>query len=194
MSVRVIAGLAKGRRLAVPDVVGLRPTSDRARETLFNVLAPRLPGARFLDLFAGSGAIGIEALSRGAVAAVFVEHDARALTTLAANLELCRLAGRGTVVRGDWQRALRRIAGAEAPFDIAFLDPPYDWADAHTCLAAILDHALIGAKGVAIVEHRAEQAPQPATGWELFRRVDVGGMSFSFFVVVEGVETAASTG
>ena len=194
MSVRVIAGVAKGRRLAVPEVAGLRPTSDRARETLFNVLAPSLPGARFLDLFAGSGAVGIEALSRGAVAAVFVEQDARAVATLEANLELCRFAGHGTVVRGGWRDALRRLAGAEEPFDVAFLDPPYDWPDAHTCLEAILDHALIAPHGIAVLEHRGKQAPQMATSWELFRRVDVGATAFSFFGVAEGAETADSTG
>ncbi len=194
MSVRVIAGVAKGRRLAVPEVAGLRPTSDRARETLFNVLAPRLPGARFLDLFAGSGAVGIEALSRGAAAAVFIEQDDRAVATLEANLALCRFAGPGNVVRGGWQRALRRLAGAEEPFDIAFLDPPYDWADAHTCLEAILEHGLLVADGVAIIEHRDKQAPQPATGWDLFRRVDVGDTVFSFFVVAGGAETADSSG
>ena len=194
MSVRVIAGVAKGRRLAVPDVDGLRPTSDRARETLFSVLAPRLPGARFLDMFAGSGAVGIEALSRGAVAVVFVEHDARAVATLAANLELCRFDGPGTVVRGAWQGALRRVAGAEEPFDIVFLDPPYDWVDAHTCLEAILERGLLVADGVAIIEHRDKQAPQPATGWDLFRRVDVGDTVFSFFVVAGGAETTDSSG
>ncbi len=194
MSVRVIAGVAKGRRLAVPEVAGLRPTSDRARETLFNVLAPCLPGARFLDLFAGSGAVGIEALSRGAAAAVFIEQDARAVATLEANLELCRFDGPGNVVQGGWQGALRRLAGAEEPFDVVFLDPPYEWAGAHTCLEAILDHALIAADGVAIVEHHDKHAPQPATGWELLRRVDVGDTAFSFFVVTEGAETADSTG
>ncbi|MCH7824633.1 MAG: 16S rRNA (guanine(966)-N(2))-methyltransferase RsmD [Acidobacteria bacterium] len=194
MSVRVIAGVARGRRLAVPDVGGLRPTSDRARETLFNVLAPRLPGARFLDLFAGSGAVGIEALSRGAAAAVFIEQNALAVATLEANLELCRFAGSATVVRGAWQGALRRLAGAEEPLDVAFLDPPYDWADAHSCLEAILDHALIAAHGIAVVEHRDKQAPRTATGWELLRRVDVGDTAFSFFVVAGGPETADSTG
>ncbi len=194
MSVRVIAGVAKGRRLAVPEVTGLRPTSDRARETLFNVLAPSLPGARFLDLFAGSGAVGIEALSRGAVAAVFIEQDARAVTTLKANLELCRFAGSGNVVRGGWQDALRRLAGAEEPFDVAFLDPPYDWPDAHTCLEAIRDRALIARRGIAVLEHRGKQKPQAAAGWELLRRVDVGDTAFSFFGVEEGAEMAHSPG
>ncbi len=194
MSVRVISGAAKGRRLAVPEVAGLRPTSDRARETLFNVLAPRLQGARFLDLFAGSGAVGIEALSRGAAAAVFIEQDARAVATLEANLELCRFAGIGNVVPGGWRGALRRLAGAEEPFDIAFLDPPYDWADAHTCLEAILDHALIAAHGIAVIEHRDRQAPQPATSWELLRRVDVGDTAFSFLVVAGGARKADSKG
>ena len=121
--VRLIGGRWRGTRLAVPDVAGLRPTSDRVRETLFNWLAPVLPGARVLDLFAGSGALGLEALSRGAAAAVLVERD-RALAGALREL-LGRLQGgdAGTVVQAD---ALAWLASQpDGGFDLAFLDPPF---------------------------------------------------------------------
>jgi|TARA_Y100000294_G_scaffold49690_1_gene46851 16S rRNA (guanine966-N2)-methyltransferase len=183
MSLRIIAGKAKGRRLKVRQVDGLRPTSDRARETLFNILAPQISNARFLDMFAGSGAVGIEALSRGAAATVFIEQDERVAVELETNLELCCFSVLGRVVRGSWQDALPRVKATENPFDIVFLDPPYDWADAHTCLAAVFDQAMVSVNGVAIVEHRSTRDVQLAEGLELLRRVNVGDTSFSMFAL-----------
>ena len=181
MSLRIIAGKAKGRRLKVRQVDGLRPTSDRARETLFNILAPQISNARFLDMFAGSGAVGIEALSRGAAATVFIEQDERVAVELETNLELCCFSVLGRVVRGSWQDALPRVKATENPFDIVFLDPPYDWADAHTCLAAVFDQAMVSVNGVAIVEHRSTRDVQLVAGLELLRRVNVGDTAFSMF-------------
>jgi 16S rRNA (guanine966-N2)-methyltransferase len=124
---RVIAGTARGLRLEAPGP-GTRPIGDRVKQTLFAILEPALPGAIVLDLFAGSGAAGIEALSRGAARAVFVERDARACSVIAANLARTRLAGpTARVVRGD---ALAWLAGDAAagagPFDLVLADPPYD--------------------------------------------------------------------
>ena len=124
---RVIAGIARGRRLAAPKGTATRPTSDRAREGLFaTVTAIRgpLPGARVLDLFAGSGAIGLEALSRGAVRVVFVESDARAAQVIRANLAAVALPG-GELVCDRVQRFLGRGPGAGAAFDLVVADPPY---------------------------------------------------------------------
>ncbi len=118
---RIIAGQWRGRRLSFPDLPGLRPTPDRVRETLFNWLAPVLPGARCLDLFAGSGALGIEALSRGAAEVVFVERHPLAVRALRDNLE--RLHARGAVIeQADTLTWLRQPG---QPFAIAFLDPPF---------------------------------------------------------------------
>src|SRR5213596_895451 len=121
---RVIAGSAKGIRLRAPDS-GTRPLADRVKQTLFAILEPDLPGARVLDLFAGSGAAGIEALSRGAIAATFVEKDAGAAATIDANLRLAGFAGTAaTVVRAD---VLRWLDGGPfgAAFDLVIVDPPY---------------------------------------------------------------------
>ncbi len=124
---RIIAGIARGRRLAAPKGTATRPTSDRAREGLFatvTAIGGPLPGARVLDLFAGSGAIGLEALSRGAVRVVFVESDARAAQVIRANLAAVALPG-GELVCDQVQRFLDRGPGAEAAFDLVVADPPY---------------------------------------------------------------------
>ncbi len=125
---RVIAGAARGIRLAAPGS-GTRPLADRVKQTLFAILEPDLPGARFLDLFAGSGAAGIEALSRGAAEAIFVERDPGAVRTIEANLRATHLAGeRARVVRRE---AVGWLAsgGGSGGFDVALVDPPYDEAD-----------------------------------------------------------------
>lgn len=126
--VRVVAGSARGRRLVAPEGRHVRPTTDRVREAVFNALVSQdaVAEATVLDLFAGSGALGIEALSRGAAAATFVERDARARSVIAENLAATGLADRATVVADDAEHALERLAGAD-PFDLALLDPPYDY-------------------------------------------------------------------
>lgn len=184
MSVRIIAGSAKGRRLQVPSSKGLRPTGDRARETLFNVLAPHIGAVVFLDAFAGSGAVGIEALSRGAKEAVFIERSSGAAVVLAANLELCGLSGDAEVIRAPWVAALRRLADRDRRFGIAFFDPPYDWPEAHTCLEGLTEQGLMVPAGIAIIEHRASTPPRVADGWRLRRTVEVGDTSFSIFGIL----------
>jgi 16S rRNA (guanine966-N2)-methyltransferase len=119
---RVIAGTARGVPLTTPRGTATRPITDRVKETLFAILGERVPDARVLDLYAGSGAIGIEALSRGAASADFVERDRAALSALRANLERTRLTG-ASVHGADVERFL---AAAEGPWDIAMLDPPYE--------------------------------------------------------------------
>jgi 16S rRNA (guanine(966)-N(2))-methyltransferase RsmD len=121
---RVIAGTARGIRLEAPGQ-GTRPLGDRVKEALFAILDPDLPGSRVLDLFAGSGAAGIEALSRGAREAVFVDRDAAAVRVIRGNLERTGLAAAAAVHRADGIRWLTTTAGSGAAFDIAILDPPY---------------------------------------------------------------------
>lgn len=119
---RVIAGEAKGRRLRMVPGQGTRPISDRVKESLFGILTGEVPGARFLDLFAGTGSVGIEALSRGAAWATFVDSSGRAVATLRSNLEATRLAERSEVVRADVFRFLAAPAGD--PYDLIYLAPP----------------------------------------------------------------------
>lgn len=157
---RIVGGAARGRRLAVPPR-GTRPTSDRAREGLFNSLAAEidLEGARVLDLFAGSGALGLEALSRGASVAVFVESDRHAAEVLKRNLAAVDLPG-STLLRVPVESYLV-AAGAEEPFDVVLLDPPYAYDETRlaTVLAGLADRWL-APDGIVVVE-RAARSPEP---------------------------------
>jgi len=148
---RVIAGTAKGRRLRSPRTRDTRPVTDRAKESLFNILAPRLLGSSFLDLFAGTGGIGIEALSRGCAHATFVERSASALADIRYNLELTSLAENAQVVAGDVFAYLR---GTPSPFDIIFVGPP-QWHDLWPRTVQLLDRqpGWMAADAVVVAQH-----------------------------------------
>ena len=123
---RVIAGIYKGRRLKTLEGLSVRPTSDRLRETLFNILAPRIEGASFADVCAGSGAIGIEALSRGARHVTFIESSLKAARIISENLRSCGIREGYRVINRDVLRALKNLASEKAEFDIIYFDPPYN--------------------------------------------------------------------
>ena len=163
----MIAGTARGIRLLAPGP-GTRPLADRVKQTLFAILEPELPGAVVLDLFAGSGAAGIEALSRGAQSAVFVEKDAGAARVIAENLRRTRLAGpRVAVVRGDVLRWLARDSASRPSFDIVLVDPPYSEGD---LLNATLERlggtgpGLLAADARVVAKHFWRDAPPARTG------------------------------
>jgi 16S rRNA (guanine966-N2)-methyltransferase len=157
--VRIIAGRLKGRRLEAPTWTGLRPTSDKLRETLFNLLQHETPGARFFDGFAGTGAVGIEALSRGATHVTFAETDRRACQLIAGNLRRCGVDAGYTIERAD---ALSLLAGSDATFDIVFLDPPYDAERLEDVVAAGVTRLASG--GVLVLEHASRRASPLADG------------------------------
>jgi 16S rRNA (guanine966-N2)-methyltransferase len=157
--VRVIAGTHRGRVLKAPTWEGLRPTSDRLRETLFNVLASRVQGARVLDVYAGTGAVGIEALSRGATHVTFVESDRRAQALIQDNLARCGISGGYAIIRASAGRACETLRRSPSfvPFDIILLDPPYD----HPAAEALTGiEALVAPDGLVVFEH-ARRAPAP---------------------------------
>jgi 16S rRNA (guanine966-N2)-methyltransferase len=158
--VRIIAGRFRGSKLDVPDAPGLRPTSDRVRETLFNWLQPRLPGARCLDLFAGSGALGFEAASRGAARVLMLERDARLAQSLRDTA--ARLRAEAVDVRATDALAWLR-APADAAFDIAFVDPPFDAGLHATALAALAPWLAPGA--LVYVEAPAGAEAGVPAGW-----------------------------
>ncbi|HET7698887.1 MAG TPA: 16S rRNA (guanine(966)-N(2))-methyltransferase RsmD [Vicinamibacterales bacterium] len=177
---RVVAGRYRGRLLKSPAWDGLRPTSDRLRETLFNILGPSLPGARVLDGYAGTGAIGIEALSRGAASVTFVERDPRAVKLIAANLEALGIgaAGKPVIIRAGLADAVTRLDGQV--FDLIILDPPY----AHGAAREALDGAaaLAAAHTRVVVEHAARHAPPDAhAGLRRTRTVTAGDSALSFY-------------
>jgi 16S rRNA (guanine(966)-N(2))-methyltransferase RsmD len=155
---RVIAGTARGRRLEAPRGRLVRPTADRVKEALFSALGSRvaIDGAVVLDLFAGSGALGIEALSRGAAAVTFVEQDAGARRALQANLERCGLAERGRILGLAAHAAVRRLAGEGARFDGLFMDPPYGRELVDQLLGMVAEQGILRPAGWAVAEHAAD--------------------------------------
>jgi 16S rRNA (guanine(966)-N(2))-methyltransferase RsmD len=178
---RVIAGSLKGRRLKAPTWQGLRPTSDKLRETLFNVLATRITGARVLDGYAGTGAVGIEAISRGAAHVTFVESDRRAQALIVENLKACGIETGYTMVRSTLERAGDRFQAdpAFAPFDIVLLDPPYMESPAATLPRA---GEWVAPGGLVVLEH-ARRVAAPAHAGRLDRSRDVtsGDSALTFY-------------
>ena len=155
---RIISGTRRGARIAAPKGLATRPTGDRVREAAFNLIGP-VEGAAVLDLFAGSGALGLEALSRGAARAVFVEADRAACKTISANLEKLALTG-ARVVRDDAVRALRAEIGGGRLYDLVLCDPPYGtFASMQTTLADLLPRVL-APDGLLVVETGAKEEPE----------------------------------
>jgi 16S rRNA (guanine966-N2)-methyltransferase len=177
-TLRIIGGVWRGRKLRFPATAALRPTPDRVRETLFNWLGTRAPGSRCLDLFAGSGALGLEALSRGAAHATFVERDVAAARELRARL----LEWGAQDARVEHTDALAFLAGAASAFDIVFLDPPFD-SDLLPRSAALLESGgWLGPGALVYVESAARSAP-PALppGWELLKAKQAGEVGYHLF-------------
>jgi 16S rRNA (guanine966-N2)-methyltransferase len=198
-SLRVIAGSLKGRRLKTPDWEGLRPTSDQLRETLFNVLAPRMAGARVLDGFAGTGALGIEAISRGASSVTFVDRDARAVALVAGNLAHCGLEAGHAVVRASFERGVVSLAAAPSftPFDVILLDPPYHEGSTTTgALGELVDAAgsVLAEGGVVVLEH-ARKCPAPESAGPLarVRQIVSGGSVLSFYAAAKQTDQGPRT-
>ena len=165
---RITGGEFCGRPIKVPAGDKVRPTQDRVRGALFSMLAAVVPGARVLDLFAGSGAVGLEAVSRGATEAVWVEADRRHVAILKANV--LAFAAVGRVVGDECLRWLQHAEGE--PFDLVFADPPYDWAQEHGFaeIAELLrTRKLLRAGGILVVEQPTELAAAELPGWEMLR-------------------------
>jgi 16S rRNA (guanine966-N2)-methyltransferase len=177
---RIIGGRHRSRRLQFPAGVAIRPTPDRVRETLFNWLQPRMDGARVLDLFAGSGALGLEALSRGAAQVTFVEQDRRAADAIDQLLKEWREPG-GTVIRAD---ALGWLASAGSIFDVVFLDPPFDTSLLFEAAAALAEHARLAPDARVYLERRArEHLNVLPAGWRELRAGRAGEVGYHLFSV-----------
>ena len=180
---RIIAGDLRGRRVKAPPGLATRPTSDRVREALFNVLAPRLNGACFLDAYAGTGAVGIEALSRGAARCVFVESDAGVARILGENLRTFGIEARSDLLLMPFARAASVRAIASGCFDIAFLDPPYGEGEIRRALRLCSPGSLLCQSGILVAEHDKMQAmPQTEGTLVLSRSLRYGGTVLSYYV------------
>jgi 16S rRNA (guanine(966)-N(2))-methyltransferase RsmD len=186
--VRIIAGRLKGRVLKGPIGDGVRPTSDRLRETLFNILALDAPGLRVLDGFAGTGAMGLEALSRGAAAVTFVERNPRQITTIRANAEHCGVADACVIIRDDFVGVARRHHGV-GRFHYVLLDPPYDFPDLSLPLAEAA--TLLAPGGTVVLElSRRRDAPEQVLGLTRVRCVTAGDSQLAFYTVVSEAASA----
>jgi 16S rRNA (guanine966-N2)-methyltransferase len=176
--VRIIAGEFKGRTLKTPRWSGLRPTSDQLRETLFNILQGRVDGARVLDLFSGTGAVALEALSRGALSATCVDRDRRAAALIAENAALCRVPERCVIIRDVVERALLKpLPGG--PFDLIVLDPPYEYAPLEQAARDAATQLAPG--GLMVLEHASRVAPPQPGGVMLTRTVKAGDSALTFY-------------
>jgi 16S rRNA (guanine966-N2)-methyltransferase len=168
---RVIAGSAGSLELTYPDGVDIRPTTDRVREALFNALVADVPGSRFLDLYAGAGAVGIEALSRGADSAVFMDRNPACISAIEHNLEFTGLEERAHIVRGELPAGLKDVWQKHGPFDIVFADPPYA-IDRASLLEELAD-CVAGAAALLILECSERNEPEFA-GLPQIHRQQIG--------------------
>jgi len=188
---RIIGGAGKGRRLKTTGGETTRPTGARVRQTLFDILAPRVPGCRFLDAFAGSGGVGLEALSRGAARVVLVDHDAGAVAAARDNARaLAGAGGEVQVLRQDAQAAMQALADAGRLFDLVYFDPPYASA-LYEPLVALAGERLLADGGVVVAEHFHKRAlPERIGALARTRQKRIGDHCLSFYSRAQGAAGA----
>ncbi|HEY6129029.1 MAG TPA: 16S rRNA (guanine(966)-N(2))-methyltransferase RsmD [Candidatus Acidoferrum sp.] len=185
---RIIAGTFRSRRLKSLKGLSLRPTSDMMRETLFNILGPRIEGSRFLDLFAGTGAVGIEAISRGAAFALFVENHSAALRLIRENLAALEIQSQARIINSPAGTAIAKLQAERADaFDFIFLDPPYgNEKDYEATLRALEKSSLLTDSAVVVAEHHKKfDLPKPLGRLEQFRTLRQGDAALSFYKIAE---------
>lgn len=181
---RVIAGIAKGRRLKAPAGRKVRPTADRVKEALFSVLEDRVKGSRVLDLYAGAGGLGIEAISRGAAKAVMVESSPAALAAIAANLEITGFSERARVIKGRAEAAVRSILEKGSSFDLIFMDPPYkiSGSELERIFDSLIKRDLVTSRSLLILESSSRKPPQDFAGFVIKSLRVYGDTSLIFYV------------
>jgi 16S rRNA (guanine966-N2)-methyltransferase len=181
---RVIAGSHRGRRLTGPRGFSLRPTSDKVREALFSILGTRIPGSRFLDLYAGTGAVGIEALSRGARTVTFVESDPKAVQIIRKNLTACGMLEQGELHAGATQMFLRQPRAWKGPYDVVFADPPYADREAVELVLGSWHFDLLASEAVMVIEQDARvQLPTATDRARLMRRYEYGDTALFLYAM-----------
>lgn len=178
---RVISGKCRGKKLFAFKGLSLRPTSDRVKEAIFDILQKFPPGENVLDLFAGTGALGIEALSRGAKNAVFVEESARSGAVLRRNIEACRLSGQAEVVSKEVQAGLKALEERGDSFDLIFLDPPYGKGLAYRTLESLSRSNLLSINALIVAEHSPDEDLSSIPSLERIDWRKYGGTEVSFF-------------
>lgn len=179
---RVISGSAKGRPLKAVPGMGTRPTTDKVKEAIFSMIGPYFSGGTVLDLFAGTGGLGIEALSRGMDRAVFIDADKKSVEVVRANLQAARLEEQAEIYRNDANRALKVLAKRGAAFDLVFLDPPYKMTGIDGLVQSLQDLQLVGKGTLIVVEHDANTVPAVQVGGaNRTRHVEYGDTAVSVY-------------
>ncbi len=191
---RIIAGLAKGRRIITPEGMDTRPTSDRVKESIFGILHFKLPGTRVLDLFAGSGNLGLESLSRGASSCVFIDKDGRAVQSISQNVKNLGFEGKGEIVQADFAQAIRRLRERNMQFDFIFMDPPYAAGVLQEAVKLVLENSLLCEEGIIIAEHAAGQGKIDTSSSEIFDVRTYGSTQVSFIRKAEKMRVCVYPG
>jgi len=180
---RIISGIQKGRRLLTPKNKSIRPTSDRVKESIFNILGDAVEGKIVLDLFAGTGNLGIEALSRGAKRVVFVEKGREAIRLIEKNLSLCGFKLNSEIIPKDVHRAIGILKIRGEFFDLIIMDPPYEKGLIQMTLKKLQSERIYHDNSLLIIEHNhRELLPDPTIGWELIKQKKIGETLISFLV------------
>ncbi|MDI7259628.1 MAG: 16S rRNA (guanine(966)-N(2))-methyltransferase RsmD [Thermodesulfobacteriota bacterium] len=186
---RVISGASKGRRLVTPKSYSLRPTSDRVKESIFNILGDEVEGKVVLDLFAGTGNLGIEALSRGAEKAIFVERGREAIRIIHRNLLQCGFMEQSEIIPKEVNRAIGILERRGEAFDLIFMDPPYEKGLIRKTLFKLSLCRIYHNGSVLVIEHSPrESLPKKMEEWDLIRQKKMGDTMVSFFQAVEGIK------
>lgn len=187
--VRVVSGLKKGLHLKAVPGVSTRPTTDKVKEAIFNIIGPYFDGGNGLDLFGGSGGLGIEALSRGIDKVIFVDRDQKAIQTIKGNLETCRLEEQAEVFRNDAVRAIKAIVKRDIQFKLILLDPPYKQQKLTEIIEKISEHQLLTNDGYIVAEHDSEVLLEKSIGdFTLVRHEEYGIIGVSIYRYKEELE------
>ncbi len=192
---RIISGTVKGRRLATPKRDILRPTSDRVKESMFNILGKQVEGKLVLDLFAGTGNLGIEALSRGAKKVIFVEKSREAFKLIQKNLSACNMEGRSEILLKEVNQAIDRLKRRKEPFDLILMDPPYEKGLIQRTLEKLTNEKIGHDDSILVIEHnRREPLPDISEAWDLIRQRRIGDTVISFLTPSSQTFTTDRTG
>lgn len=179
---RVISGTAKGRPLKAVPGVGTRPTTDKVKEAIFSMIGPYFDGGQVLDLFAGTGGLGIEALSRGMDKAVFIDIEKKSIDTIQHNLQTAGLKDQAEIYRTDAARALKALGKREQQFQLVFLDPPYKMKVIAELIGTMEEYAIVDAETTIVVEHDAKDVQEDAIGsFQQQRRADYGDTAVTIY-------------
>lgn len=179
---RIITGDFKGRRLEMPVGKDIRPTTEKVKEAIFSIIAGNIPGAVCVDLFAGTGNLGLEALSRGADKCYFADNSRDSINLIKRNIEMCKAEEWSVVIPGDFERVLERLGERGEKIDIFFLDPPYREGLYEKCFELIREYDLLAEEGIIVAEHgEREPLPEEMEGYIVLKQKNYGSIAITIY-------------